>query len=57
MAPVEHAMELGRVGHIALERRQKHLRRVAEHDDAQRNGEREDVDPERHVGEAPGARL
>lgn len=45
VAPVEHAVELGRVGHVALERREKHLRRVAEHDDAQRNGEREDVDP------------
>lgn len=43
--------------HVALERRQENLRRVAEHDDAERDGESEDVDAQRHLGPAPAARL
>ena len=57
VAPVEHAVELCRVAHVALQRRQEDLRRVAEDDDAQRNGECEDVDAQRHLRPAPCGRL
>ena len=44
VAPVEHALESFRFLHVAFQGRQEDLRRVAEDDDAQRNGESEDVD-------------
>ena len=42
--PMEHALEARPVDELALERRQEDLRRVAEHDDAERDRERVDVD-------------
>ena len=49
--PVEHALEARPVDELALERRQEDLRRVAEHDDAERDRERVDVDA--HVDLVP----
>ena len=51
--PVEHALELRGVDHVAFEGGEEDLRRVAEDDDAQRDGERQDVDAEGHLGPAP----
>ena len=52
-SPVKHAFELRRVDHVAFERWEEDLRRVAEDDDAQRDGERQDVDAEGHLSPTP----
>ena len=53
MAPVHHAMEAFRFLHVALERRQEDLRRVAEDDDAERDGKRPDIDLKGHCVPVP----
>ena len=42
--PIEHRAEAGPVVHVALHGREEDLRRVAEDDHAERDGERPDVD-------------
>lgn len=53
--PVQHPLELGRILHVALERRQEDLRRVREHDHAQTDGEILDIDGPPHFAPAPVA--
>ena len=51
--PVQHAFEARPVDEVALERRQEDLRRIAEHDDAERYRERPDVDAHEHLVPLP----
>ena len=53
MCPVEHRVELGAIDHAALHGGHEDLRRVAEDDDAQRDGKRPDVDLELNLAEVP----
>lgn len=54
--PVHHAVELAGLLHVALQRRQEDLRRVAEHDDADGDGKLLDVDIELDLLPGPVAR-
>ena len=51
--PVHHAVEPVALLHVSLERRQEDLRRIAEYDDAERDGERPDVDAHLHGAPVP----
>ena len=52
-SPVKHAFELRRVDHVAFERWEEDLRRVAEHNHSQRDREGQDVDAEGHLSPTP----
>lgn len=51
--PVQHPIELGRIGHVAFERRQEDLRCVREHDHTQRYGKVLHVHSPTDLGPAP----
>lgn len=55
--PVQHPLELGRVLHVALKRRQEDLRRVREDDHAETDREVLDVHRPAHLAPAPIANL
>lgn len=57
VAPLEHPVELGPVDEVTLERGQEYLRRVAEHDHAQRYGEVFHVDGPLDLAPAPVGQL
>ncbi len=51
--PVEHALELRRVDHVAFEGGEEDLRGVAEHDDTKGDREGQDVDAEGDLRPTP----
>ena len=55
MGPVQHAVKLGFINHILLQRGQEDLAGVAEHNDSQGDGEGQDVHPQGDLGEGPVA--
>ena len=57
VGPAHHAGELAAVHQVAFQRGQEDLRGVAEHDDAQGDGQRPDVDAEPDLAPVPVAGL